>query len=200
MTEVSPHPSTADTSGPTGNTRRHPSAALYDVVFATALPGVAALALHKNVSLRRDEHEPLLRHALEHVSRKTMRRIIMGNPEAELSVGLAICHSLDVFAAAKMIGTLEAIQGTVSDAATLVAKAEEAMQPAFANDKDPTIRIWPDLAAIAYEYYRRERAAPEPVFAAVQGTATRVSITSPNRLWANVIRAATAAPENPVHG
>jgi DNA-binding XRE family transcriptional regulator len=180
--------------------RRHPSAALYDVVFATALPAVAALALHKNVSLRRDEHEPLLRHALEHVSRKTMRRIMKGNSEAELSVGLAICHSLDVFAAAKMIGTLEAIQGTVSDATTLVAKAEEAMQPAFANDKSPTIRIWPDLAVIAYEYYRRERAAPEPAVAAVQGPATRVSITSPNRLWADVIRAATAARENPVHG
>jgi hypothetical protein len=199
MTEVFPHQSTADTSARTGDIRRHPSAALYDVVFATALPGVAALALHKNVSLQPDEHEPLLRHALEHVSRKIMRRMMKGNPEAELSVGLAICHSLDVFAAAKMIGTLEAIQGTVSDAATLVAKAEAAMKPAFANDKS-CIRIWPDLPALAEEYYRRESERPKPAFAAVQGTATRVSITKPNKLWTDVIRAATPVRENPVHG
>jgi hypothetical protein len=185
---------------PSAPVARHPSAALYDVVFATALPGIAALATHKNVSLRPDEHEPLLRHALEHVSRKTMRRMMKGIPDAELSVGLAICHSLDVFAAAKMIGTLEAIQGIVSDAATLVAKAEEAMKPAFANDKSPTIRIWPDLAAIAEEYYRRETEISEPAFSAVQGRATRVSITKPNKPWVDIIRAATPARENVVHG
>jgi hypothetical protein len=200
MIEELPHPSCADTCPPTAEIKRHPSAALYDVVFATALPGIAALAEHKNISLRSDEHEPLLRHALEHISRKTMRRLMKGNPEAVLSVQLAICHSLDVFAAAKMIGTLEAIQGIVSDAATLVAKAEEAMKPAFANDKSPTIRIWPDLAAIAQEYYRREPELSEPAFAAVQGTATRVSITKPNKLWTDIIRAATPNRETPVHG
>jgi hypothetical protein len=178
---------------------RHPSAALYDVVFATALPGIAALAEHKNISLRVDEHEPLLRHALEHISRTSMRRLMKGNPEAVLSVQLAICCSLDLFAAAKMIGTLEAIQGIVSDAATLVAKAEEAMKPAFANDKSPTIRIWPDLAAIAEEYYKREAEVSEPG-SAVQGTATRVSITKPNKLWADVIRTATPDRETLVHG
>jgi hypothetical protein len=168
--------------------------------LATALRGIAGLAQHKNISLRPDEHEPLLRHALEHVSRRTMRRMMKGNPDAELLIGLAICHSLDVFAAAKMIGTLEAIQGVTSDAATLVAKAEEAMKPAFANDKSPTIRIWPDLAAIAAEYYRREAEVSAPALSAVQGAATRVSITKPNKLWTDVIRAATPARESLVHG
>jgi hypothetical protein len=200
MTEGFPHSSSADVGAPTAAIKRHPSAALYDVVFATALPGVATLAEHKNVSLRPDEHEPLLRHALEHISRRTMRRMMKGTPDAELSVGLAICHSLDVFAAAKMIGTLEAIQGVTSDAATLVAKAEDAMKPSFANDKSPTIRIWPDLAAIAAEYYRREAEVSEPALSAVQGLAIRVSIIKPNRLWTDIIRAATPAGENPVHG
>lgn len=198
MTEGFPHSSSAETSARTAEIKRHPAAALYEVVFATALPGIALLAAHKNVSLRRDEREPLLRHALEHVSRRTMRRMMKGAPDAELSVGLAICHSLDVFAAAKMIGTLEAIQGVVSDAATLVAKAEAAMKPAFANDKSPTIRIWPDLAAIANEYYRREAEVSEPAISAVRGPATRVLIT--NKLWPDIIRAATPARENPVHG
>jgi hypothetical protein len=200
MTEELPHPSCAAASAPTAEITRHPSAALYDVVFATALPGIAALAEHKNVSLRPDEHEPLLRHALEHIPRKTMRRMMKGNPDAELSVGLAICHSLDVFAAAKMIGTLEATQGIRSDAATLVAKAEEAMKPAFANDKSPTIRIWPNLAAVAEAYYRRENEISELEFSAVQGAATRVSITKPNKLWADVIRAATPVQETHPHG
>lgn len=200
MIEDLPQPLCASPPTPAAEITRHPSAALYEVVFNTALPSVSSLAKYKNVSLRSDEHEPLLRHALQHISRNTMRKLMKGNSEAALSVQLAICHSLDVYAAAKMIGTLEAIQGIPSDAATLVAQAEEAMKPAFANDTNPTIRIWPDLAAIAGEYYRRERAAPEPAFAAVQGTATRVSIISPNRLWADVIRAATAAQENPVHG
>jgi hypothetical protein len=195
MTEESPHPLCADASAPTAEIKRHPSAALYDVVFATALPGIAALAEHKNVSLRPDEHEPLLRHALEHIPRKIMRRMMKGDSEAVLSVQLAICHSLDVFAAAKMIGTLEAFQGLNSDAATLVAKAEEAMKPPFANDKTPTIRIWPDLAAVANEYYKREKELSEPAFSAVQGAATRISITKPNKLWADVIRAATPARE-----
>jgi hypothetical protein len=200
MTEEFPHSSSADASAPTAEIKRHPSAALYDVAFATALPGVAALAKHKNVSLRPDEHEPVLRHALEHIPRKTMRRMMNGNSEAVLMVQLAICHSLDVFAAAKMIGTLEAIQGIASDAATLVAKAEEAMKPSFANDKSPTVRIWPDLAAIAEEYYRRENEVSGPEFPAVQGTAMRVSITQPHKLWADIIRAATPARENLVHG
>jgi hypothetical protein len=200
MTEEFPHSSRADASAPTAEIKRHPSAALYDVVFATALPGIAALATHKNVSLRPDEHEPLLRHALEHIPRKIMRRLMRGNPEAVLTVQLAICHSLDVFAAAKMIGTLEAIQGIVSDAATLVAKAEEAMKPAFANDKSPTIRIWPDLAAIAEEYYRREAEVSEPAFPEVQGAATRVSITKPNKLCTDIIRAVTPARETLIHG
>ena len=99
-----------------------------------------------------------------------------------------------------MIGTLEAIQGIVSDAATLVAKAEEAMKPAFANDKSPTIRIWPDLAAIAEEYYRREPELSEPAFSAVQGTVTRVSINMPNKLWTDIIRKATPVRENLIHG
>jgi hypothetical protein len=200
MTGVFPHSPSAAICATTAAIKRHPSAALYDVVFGTALRGIAALAQHKNVSLRPDEHEPLLRHALEHISRRTMRRMMKGNPDAELLVGLAICHSLDVFAAAKMIGTLEAIQGIVSDAATLVAKAEEAMKPAFANDKSPTIRIWPDLAAIAAEYYRREAEVSAPALSAVQGAATRVSITKPNKLWTDVIRAATPARESLVHG
>jgi DNA-binding XRE family transcriptional regulator len=200
MTEVFPHPSTADASAPTANIKRHPAAALYDVVFGIALPSVAALAAHKNVSVLAEEHAPLLRHALEHVSRRTMHRMVKGNPDAELSVGLAICHSLDVFAAAKMIATLEAIEGIASDAATLIAKAEETMKTAHANDKSPTIRIWPDLAAIANEYYRREREMPVPVVPTVQGTATRVSITKPNRLWAEIIRAAMPARESPIHG
>jgi DNA-binding XRE family transcriptional regulator len=200
MIEELPHPSSVNSCAQSAEIKRHPSAALYDVVFATALPGIAAIAEHKNISLRPDEHEPLLRHALEHISRKTMRRLMKGNPDAELSIALAICHSLDVFAAAKMIGTLEAIQGIVSDAATLVTKAEEAMKPAFANDKSPTIRIWPDLAAIANEYYRREAEISEPAVSAVQGTATRVSITKPNKLWTDIIRAATPARETPVHG
>lgn len=200
MTEEFPHSSSADTSASTAEIKRHPSAALYDIVFATALPGIAALAEHKNVSLRPDEHEPLLRHALEHIPRKIMRRMMKGDSEAVLFVQLAICHSLDVFAAAKMIGTLEAIQGIASDAATLVAKAEEAMKPVFANDKSPAIRIWPDLAAIAKEYYRRESEVSEPAVSAVQGTAMRVSITKPNKLWTDIIRAATPARETLIHG
>jgi hypothetical protein len=200
MTGVSPHSASAAICAPTAAIKRHPAAALYDVVFATALRGIATLAQHKNISLRPDEHEPLLRHALEHVSRRTMRRMMKGDPDAELMVGLAICHSLDVFSAAKMIGTLEAIQGVVSDAATLVARAEEAMKPAFANDKSPTIRIWPDLAAIAEEYYRRENEVSEQIFPEVQGAATRVSVTKPNQLWTDIIRAATPARETLVHG
>jgi hypothetical protein len=200
MIEDLPQPLFANSPAPTAEITRHPSAALYDVVFNTALPGVSSLAEYKNVSLRPDEHEPLLRHALEHVSRRAMRKMMKGHPEAVLSVQLAICHSLDVFAAAKMIGTLEAIRGIASDAATLVAKAEEAMEPGFANDKSPTIRIWPDLAAIAGEYYRRERQVSEPLFSRLLGTATRVSITKPNKLWTQIVRAATPARENMIHG
>jgi hypothetical protein len=126
--------------------------------------------------------------------------MMKGNAEAVLSVQLAICHSLDVFGAAKMIGTVEAIQGIASDAATLVAKAEDAMKPSFANDKCPTVRIWPDLAVIAEEYYRRKTKIAEPEVPTVQGTATRVSITKPNKLWTDIIRAATPARENMNHG
>jgi hypothetical protein len=200
MTEGFSHTSSADRRAPIAEIKRHPSAALYDVVFATVLPGVAALADHKNVSLRPDEHEPLLRHALEHISRKARQRLMNGNPQAVLTVQLAVSHSLDVFAAAKMIGTLEAIQGISTDPATLVARAEEAMKPTLANDKTPTIRIWPDLAAIANEYYLRETEIIRPVFSAVQGAATRVSVTKPNKLWAEVIRMATPARENLVDG
>ena len=200
MTGEFSHSSSADICAPTAEIKRHPSAALYDVVFATALPGIAMLAEHKNVSLRPDEHEPLLRHALEHVSRKIMRRMMKGNPDAVLLVELAICHSLDVFAAAKMIGTLEAIQGIASDAATLVAKAEEAMKPPSRMTRAPPFASGP-ISPLSPKNTTGVRANYQYLaFSAVQGTATRVSITKPNKLWTDVIRAATPARENPVHG
>jgi hypothetical protein len=181
---------------------RHPSAATYDHVFAVTLPDVPALAKHKNVPLGPGEDASILHHALEKTSRKTLRRIRRGDEDATFSLYLSVCHSLDVFAAARMIGAMIAVQGEkVPDAATLVLKAEAAMATPFANDKAQTIRIWPDLAAAATEYYNRLSQMPvkPPVLTLPDSVAIRCTVRSAQKPWGPVIRAATPGGENLAH-
>jgi hypothetical protein len=207
MTEEFLNPSHADPLAtanvpPAAEISRHPSAATYDHVFAATLPDVPALARHKNVPLGPGEDVSILRHALEKTSRKTLRRVRRGDDDATFSLYLSLCHSLDVFAAARMIGAMIAVQGEkVPDAATLVLKAEAAMATPFANDKSQTIRIWPDLVAAATEYYHRvsQMAVKPPVLTLPDSVTIRCTVRPAQKPWGPVIRAATPGGENLAH-
>jgi hypothetical protein len=173
---------------------RHPSAVNYDHVFAATLPHVPTLAKHKNVPLGPGEDASILRHALEKTSRKTLRRIRQGDEGATFSLYLSVSHSLDVFAAARMIAALTVVEGReVPDAATLVQKAEVAMTTQFANDKPQTIRIWPDVVAMATEHYNRITQMPvkPSVLTLPDSVAIRCTVRPQQKPWAAVIRAAT---------
>lgn len=140
--------------------------------------------------------------ALENISHKTMRRMMKGNPEAVLSVQLAISHSLDVLAAARMITALEIIHGNVVPyPATLVSRAEAAIKQRYANDKAPSIRVWPDLGVMASEYYRHQTEKPLqsalPILSGAVGM--RITVAPSARSWNNVIRAATPGWEGLLH-
>jgi hypothetical protein len=79
MTEEILRPSSMDTSAKaklSAEVVYHPSAKLYDVVFAAALPMVEAFAKVKNVPLAPAEGVPVLQHALQAISRTTMRRLL----------------------------------------------------------------------------------------------------------------------------
>jgi hypothetical protein len=195
MTGTTPHHSS-------GTIARHPSVAAYDHVFAATLPDVPVLARHKNVPLGPGEDASILRHALEKTSRKTLRRIRRGDDDATFSLYLSVSHSLDVYAAARMIAALTAVQGeTVSDAATLVLKAEAAMATPFANDRPQTIRIWPDLVAAATEHYNRISQMPvkPPVLTLADNVTIRCTVQPAQKPWAPAIRAATPGGENIAH-
>lgn len=182
---------------------RHPSTALYDRTFDTFMPSLIELGFRKNIPLRLDEHAPLLRHALEHVSRRTMRRVMNCDADAIMSVTVAIDRTLNILAAARMLAACEAIMGNIMpDAATLIARAEEAMKPQFANDKVAGWTVWPDLSAIAKEYYRRESEhMSRPSFVKLPGgTNARVKLTPSNKRWSDVIKAATPALEDLADG
>jgi hypothetical protein len=126
---------------------RHPALALYETVFAVALPAVSVIAAQKNIPLRDHEQESILRHALDTVRRKTMRQVLQGNKDAIFSLQLSINHSLDVLASARMVWAFAVAAGEdVSDLAALVKTGEEALKPGSANDKGPTMIIWPDPA------------------------------------------------------
>ena len=82
---------------------RHPSAALYERVFAASLPAVAIFAERKNVALGDEEAKVVLHHSLETIRRKTMRRVLNGDEPSIRVLQLAIDHSLDLVAVMRLI-------------------------------------------------------------------------------------------------
>ena len=139
---------------------RHPSAALYDRVFASALPSVAVIAAHKRVPLAEDERDAVLRHALQGKQRKVMRCILNGADEETLALGISISHSIDVLASMRLIAIVHSIGNLPPlEGDALVRNAEASLRPRSANDKAPTIRIWGDPAEMVAEYIRAAVAA-----------------------------------------
>jgi hypothetical protein len=172
----------------------HPSAKLYDVVFAAALPILDAFAEVKNVPLPLDERAPVLQHALKTISRTTMRRLLKGDPAAVSTVRLAIGHSLDVFATGLLLTAFMEVQGIdVPSRAILTEAGEASMKARHANDKDPTYIVWPDIAKMKEEYRRRlpEQDAEVPVLTLPNAVSTRVTVRPPAKAWVPFIRSVT---------
>jgi hypothetical protein len=160
---------------------RHPAAVLYDAVFAAAIPAVSTLAGMKNVALRDDERAPILRHAMEGLSRKTMRRILNGDEQAIRSIQLAINHSLDLVATMRMIaivrgiGKLPPLEGTA-----LVLGAEEMLRQRCANDKSPTMQVWGDPVEMTEACVRAQLAELDrPLVKLPDMAAVRCAISRP---------------------
>jgi hypothetical protein len=206
MTEEILNPLCADTSAKAKSSAGvvyHPSAKLYDVVFAAALPIVDAFAEVKNVPLYPDERAPILQHALKAISRTTMRRLLKNNPAAVRTVQFAISHSLDVFACGLLLAAFMEVQGIdVPDSAMLSEAGEAAMKARYANDKDPTHIVWPDIAKMKDEYRRRlpEQAAEVPVLTLPEAVSKRVTVRSPAKLWVPFIRSVTPGGDTLPHG
>lgn len=172
----------------------HPSAKLYDVVLAAALPILDAFAEVKNVPLHPDARAPVLQHALQAISRITMRRILKGNPAAVRTIQLAISHSLDVFASGRMLAAFMEVQGIeIPDGNVLTQAAEAAMKNRHANDKDPTYIVWPDIGKMKDEYRRRlpEQESEVPVLTLPEAVSKRVTVRAPAKLWVPFIRSVT---------
>jgi hypothetical protein len=206
MTEEILQPACTDTSAktkPSAEVVYHQSAKLYDVVFAAAQPIVEAFAEVKNVPLQPNERVPVLQHALKAMSRTTMRRLLKNNPAAVRTVQFAISHSLDVFASGLLLAAFMEVQGIeIPDSAVLTEAGEAAMKVRYANDKDQTIIVWPDLEKMKAEYRRRlpEQEAEKPVFTLPAAAKNRVIIRTPAKLWAPFIRSATPGGDNLLQG
>jgi hypothetical protein len=197
MTEEIPHPPHSDMFAKAESSAQvvyHPSAKLYDVVFATALPIVEAFAEAKNVPLEPAERVPVLQHALQAISRTTMRRLLKNNPAAVRTIQFAISHSLDVFASGLLLAAFMEVQGIpVPDSAILTQAGEAAMKVCCANDKDPTHIVWPDIGKMKEEYRRRlpEQEAEVPVLTLPEAVSKRVTVRAPAKLWVPFIRSVT---------
>lgn len=189
--------SSADTSAKAKSSAEvvyHPSARLYDVVFAAALQIVEAFAEVKNVPLQPDERAPVLQHALQAISRTTMRRLLKNNPAAVRTVQFAIGHSLDIFASGLLLAAFMEVQGIeVPGRAILTEAGEAAMKARYANDKDPTHIVWPDMGKMKEEYRRRlpEQEAEVPVLTMPDAMSHRVTVRAPAKLWVPFIRSVT---------
>ena len=161
---------------------RHPASALYENVFAAALPAVSVIAGQKNIPLRGDEQQSILRYALDTVRRKTMRQVLNGDKDAIFSLQLSINHSLDVLASARMVWAFAIVAGEdVSDLEALVRKGEEALKPGSANDKGPTMIIWPDPAKAVTDRCLRLLQPQSPGLSAPDGASIRCLIKPASR-------------------
>ena len=197
MIEDIPHPPCPELpvkAEPSANVVYHPSAKLYEVAFATALPIVQAFAEVKNVPVEPQQRPLVLQHALDPISRTTMRRMLKGNPAAVRTVQLAISHSLDVFASGLLLAAFMEVQGIeIPDGNVLTEAAEAAMKNRHANDKDPTYIVWPDIGRMKDEYRRRqpEQEAEVPVLTLPRAVSTRVTVRPPAKAWVPFIRSVT---------
>jgi hypothetical protein len=197
MTEEILNPLSTDTSAkakPSAEVVYHPSAKLYDVVFTAALPILDAFAEVKNVPLHPDARAPVLQHALQAISRTTMRRMLKGNPAAVRTVQLAISHSLDVFASGLLLAAFMEVRGIeIPDGNVLTEAGEAAMKARYANDKDPTHIVWPDIGKMKDEYRRRlpKQEAEVPVLTLPRAVSTRITVRPPAKAWVPFIRSVT---------
>jgi hypothetical protein len=140
---------------------RHPSASLYDRVFALAMPAVLTVAAHKNVTLLDGEAEAVMHDALKGTPRKVLKRVLQGDENTCFAVSLAMSHTLDVLAAKRFILVLRRIcEEPPLDDAALSLEAEDALKNRFANDKELTIRIWRNLVDDLADHINSATAAP----------------------------------------
>lgn len=124
---------------------RHPSASLYDRVFALAMPDAAVVAAHKNIFLLNGELELVVRYALKDTPRKTLKQVAHGQDEACFAVSLSINHALDVLAMKRLIMISDSIcQKPAQNDDSLTRSAEDSLKQRFANDKALTCAIWKD--------------------------------------------------------
>ena len=134
---------------------RHPSASLYDRLFVSALPEVAAVAAHKNVHLPEGEAENVLRYALKDISRKTLKQALQKHDKACWAVSFAVDHALDVLAMKRLIMISKTVcKVPLPDDNALVAEAEASLKRRFANDTTPTCAIWRDPIEEVAHYVR----------------------------------------------
>jgi hypothetical protein len=167
---------------------RHPSVGLYDRVFAVALPTVAVIAAQKKVALREDEYAPLLRHAMENMRRKAMRRVLHGNEAAIHSIQLAINHSLDVVASMRLVCILRGLNhqpALLGDA--LVQEAEKFLRMPSANDVAPTTRVWGDpVKIVEAEILRQLGEQVRPRMTLPESITVRSIISPATKAWDRV--------------
>jgi hypothetical protein len=164
------------------------------VVFATALPIVQAFAEVKNVPVEPHQRPLVLQHALDAISRTTMRRFLKNNSAAVRTVQFAISHSLDVFASGLLLAAFMEVQGVeIPDGNVLTEAGEAAMKNRHANDKDPTHIVWPDIGKMKEEYRRRlpEQDAEVPVLTLSKAVSTRVTVRPLAKAWVPFIRSVT---------
>jgi hypothetical protein len=119
------------------------------------------------------------------------------------TVEFVISHSLDVFASGLLLAAFMEVQGIeVPDSAILTEAGEAAMKARYANDKDPTRIVWPDIAKMKDEYRRRlpEQAAEVPVLTLPEAVSKRVTVRAPAKLWVPFIRSVTPGGDTLPHG
>jgi hypothetical protein len=86
--------------------------------------------------------------------------------------------------------------------ALLTEAGDAAMKARYANDKDPTHIVWPDIGKMKDEYRRRlpEQEAEVPVLTMPDAVSHRVTVRAPAKLWVPFIRSVTPGGDTLPHG
>jgi hypothetical protein len=146
---------------PIAHVAGHPSAAMYERVYALAYPAVAVIAEHKHVGLGAGEHDSVLRRALNGTRHKALRRVARGDDEATFALSLAISRALDELAMKRLIMICRSIcKMPALEEDALIVQAQESLKDGAANDRALTIRIWKDPVEEVADYVRAVFAEP----------------------------------------
>ncbi|WP_298242024.1 hypothetical protein [uncultured Bradyrhizobium sp.] len=155
----------AAAAGDSASVARFPTEDDLNSAAAILLPAVESFALAKNVPANEQEIISVALHVVK-VSSPSDRRAILRMDQAIVhDIQDSISHFLDIICLAKFIDRILSLMGRRQpDLEGPIAVASRMLQDTSANDRTPSMMVWPDMDTMVRDYALQAAAADRQTY------------------------------------